>query len=222
MPQLIENYKYGSAEALSFTFLIVWFIGDVANLAGALWAGLVPVVIAIAVYFCIADGVLIGQCSYYNLKNSRENSDRGHEVTVGRDSDGQADNDEIPDPTTPLLSRRMSENLAHSMRRVSVASLRRMSSRSKQRAKDSYASIIDETEPRNKWAKNVLGVLAICIVGIGGWTIAWKTGVWKPTSTEEDDREIAAGAEMLGYFSALCYLGYVNLERGSWKSKIAS
>lgn len=177
-------------------------------------------VIAIAVYFCIADGVLISQCTYYNVKNSRQSRDQGHEVIVGRDGDGQVENDEIPDPTTPLLSRRMSENLAHSMRRVSVASLRRMSSRSKQRAKDSYANIIEQTEPRSTLVKNILGVLGICIVGIGGWTIAWKTGIWKPTSTEGDDRKIAAGAEILGYFSALCYLGYVKFERLSrWKAK---
>ena len=170
-------------------------------------------VVAIGVYFCIADGVLISQCVYYNVKNSRRDKARGHEATVGRDRDGQEEHDEVPDPTTPLLSRRMSENLAHSMRRVSAASLRRMSSRSKKRAKDSFAHIMEETEPRNKWVMNVLSVIGICVAGMAGWTIAWRTGVWKPTSTEGDTRKIAAGAEILGYFSAICYLGYVKIER---------
>lgn len=55
VPQLIENYKSGSADGISLVFLAIWFIGDVTNLFGALWAGLVPTVIALAMYFCVAD-----------------------------------------------------------------------------------------------------------------------------------------------------------------------
>ena len=52
---MIENYKSGSADGISLVFLAIWFIGDITNLAGALWAGLVPTVIALAMYFCVAD-----------------------------------------------------------------------------------------------------------------------------------------------------------------------
>lgn len=34
MPQLILNYKTGSAEGISLAFLTVWLIGDLANLSG--------------------------------------------------------------------------------------------------------------------------------------------------------------------------------------------
>lgn len=71
LPQLIENYRNSSADAISLAFLFVWFLGDIANLWGAIWAGLVPTVIAIAVYFCISDGVLIGQVLYYQIRNKR-------------------------------------------------------------------------------------------------------------------------------------------------------
>lgn len=71
LPQLIENYRNQSAEAISLAFVLVWFLGDLCNLIGALWAGLVPVVIAIAVYFCISDGLLIAQCLYYGIRNKR-------------------------------------------------------------------------------------------------------------------------------------------------------
>ena len=57
VPQLIENYKSGSADGISLIFLVIWFVGDVTNLAGAIWAGLVPTVIALAMYFCVADMV---------------------------------------------------------------------------------------------------------------------------------------------------------------------
>lgn len=71
VPQLVENYKNQSAEAISLAFVIVWFLGDVANLLGAVWAGLVPVIIAIACYFCFSDGVLISQVLYYGIRNKR-------------------------------------------------------------------------------------------------------------------------------------------------------
>lgn len=34
VPQLILNYKTGSAEGISLAFLTVWLIGDITNLAG--------------------------------------------------------------------------------------------------------------------------------------------------------------------------------------------
>jgi hypothetical protein len=34
VPQLILNYKTGSAEGISLAFLTVWLVGDVASLAG--------------------------------------------------------------------------------------------------------------------------------------------------------------------------------------------
>ncbi|KMU72659.1 vacuolar membrane PQ loop repeat containing protein [Coccidioides immitis RMSCC 3703] len=150
VPQLIENYRCGSAEAISITFLLVWFLGDLTNLIGALWAHLVPVVIAIAVYFCIADGVLISQ---------------------------------------PLLSRRMSENMGlPGSRRRSSASLRRMSSPpSAVQRRDSLAKILEETEPRSVWLKNISSVLGICATGVVGWAIAWQTGVWKPVAQTGPD-----------------------------------
>ncbi|KAK2749655.1 hypothetical protein FQN57_005877 [Myotisia sp. PD_48] len=210
VPQLIENYKYGSAEAISLAFIGVWFIGDVTNLIGALWANLVPVVIAIAIYFCIADGALIGQCLYYNVKNTR----LARRITVNRQGEGGPSagdaEDFVPEPTTPLLSRRMSENLGLlSSRRRSSSSMRRMSSRRSDRAKDSLTRILEESESRSVWVKNVLSVLGICAVGAAGWVIAWQSGVWKPTSAPSGNRpeNMAVGAQILGYFSAVCYLG---------------
>jgi uncharacterized protein with PQ loop repeat len=34
VPQLILNYKTGSAEGISLAFLTVWLVGDLANLSG--------------------------------------------------------------------------------------------------------------------------------------------------------------------------------------------
>ncbi|KAH8730115.1 vacuolar membrane PQ loop repeat protein [Phaeosphaeriaceae sp. PMI808] len=188
VPQLIENYKQGSAEGISLAFLTVWFIGDITNLAGALWAGLVPTVIALAIYFCFADLILISQCLYYNLKNSRRSR---------KASTRSADSVEAP-----LLGRRDSSNigLPGSHRRDSQASRRRRAS--------SLPTIADVEAGGSEWIKNALSIVGVCIVGAVGWAIAWKTGVWAPQPASDDSTgEIAFGAQVLGYISALCYLG---------------
>ncbi|KAF2004982.1 PQ-loop-domain-containing protein [Amniculicola lignicola CBS 123094] len=196
VPQLIENYKQGSAEGISLAFLVVWFIGDITNLAGALWAGLVPTVTALAVYFCFADLILIAQCVYYNLLNARKARRKSVRSTNTQDSAEQ-----------PLLGRRDSSiGLPGSHRRRSSAASRRR--RESVRA-ESLGGILEEDEAGHKtWIKNALSLIGVCIVGTAGWAIAWRTGVWVPTPTNEDSAgEIAFGAQILGYASAVCYLG---------------
>lgn len=164
------------------------------NLIGAAWAGLVPVIVAIAVYFCIADGVLISQCLYYKYRNARHEAHRRRSST--------------PDPTTPLLGRRMSDNGGLSSSSINDGQQRRVS-----QPEDALAKIVEETESgRQAWTKNVLSVIAICGIGAAGWVIAWQTGAWTPAPQEHDgEKDMVAGAQVLGYASALCYLRWVDL-----------
>lgn len=217
VPQLIENYRNGSAEAISLAFIFVWFIGDICNLLGALWAGLVPVVIAIAVYFCIADGVLIGQCLYYGIVNKRREGksmlaaarDSVVEATSSSDAPGRpTENDE----EEPLLKRTRTNSITipgSGNRRRSSASMRRRPSNAAQH--DQLAKILEESDENGVrlWLKNAFSILAIIAVGAAGWGIAYQSGAWKPTPTDSDldFEEIAPGAQILGYASAVAYLG---------------
>ncbi|EAW14696.1 PQ-loop repeat-containing protein [Aspergillus clavatus NRRL 1] len=64
-PQIIENFRRGSADGLSLLFLVVWLAGDVFNILGAVLQGVLPTMIILAVYYTLADIVLLGQCFYY-------------------------------------------------------------------------------------------------------------------------------------------------------------
>ncbi|KAJ5678708.1 hypothetical protein N7462_006952 [Penicillium macrosclerotiorum] len=200
VPQLIENYRNGNAEAISLLFVFVWFIGDVTNLLGGVLAGLVPVIVAIAVYFCIADGVLIAQCLYYKARSSRR--DTFHHR--------RRSSTETPDPTTPLLGRRFSDSVPQGRRRSS-GSLRgyQGAGRRESQVEDPLAKIVEENEYGGKaWIKNFISVLGIFVVGMAGWTIAWRTGVWEPAPQENTKPvDMATGGQILGYASAVCYLG---------------
>jgi solute carrier family 66 (lysosomal lysine-arginine transporter), member 1 len=223
LPQLLENYRNSSAEAVSLAFIFVWFLGDICNLAGALWAGLVPVVVAIAVYFCISDGVLISQCMYYGIRNKRRQAkallarERGDSV-VGGQSSGLRD--EPATETEPLLKKTRSGSYTGTIpgsgerRRSSQASgsSRRRSSAAAQQARNEHlAKILEETDESGVrlWGKNVLSVLGIFVVGAAGWAAAYGTGAWKPSPPPEHvhAEEMAAGAQVLGYASAVLYLG---------------
>jgi hypothetical protein len=159
---------------------------------GAIWAGLVPTVIALAIYFCIADFVLISQCLYYNHINARSQ----RQLSVASAASEQE----------PLLTRRRSSDTIG----LPGSHRRRSSARSGRR--DSLTKILEEEESNdgNAWLRNTLSVLAVIAVGTAGWAIAWQSGVWTPTPedvTIPEATQIAVGAKILGYASAVCYLG---------------
>src|SRR6202012_4648201 len=64
-PQIIENFRRGSAEGLSIVFLVIWLAGDVFNILGAILQGVLPTMVILAFYYTLADVVLMGQVFYY-------------------------------------------------------------------------------------------------------------------------------------------------------------
>lgn len=66
LPQLVEQWRLKSADGLSIQFVTIWFIGDLLNLIGSLWAGLLVETIMLAVWFCITDVLMISSYLYYS------------------------------------------------------------------------------------------------------------------------------------------------------------
>jgi hypothetical protein len=152
------------------------------------------------VYFCIADGVLIAQCLYYKARNARQPAHRRRSST------------ETPDPATPLLGRRFSDSLGSGRRRSSASQRGYGAGRRESQAEDTLAKIVEENDfGRKAWFKNLASVLGIFVIGMAGWTMAWQTGMWEPAPVENNNgSNEETGGLVLGYFSAVCYLGYVS------------
>ena len=191
VPQLIENFQSKSAEGISLLFLVVWFVGDLTNLFGALWAGLVPTVVALALYFCLADTILIAQCLYYNSINARK---KKAQLSVSSDSE---------DPNQPLLQHAASDIGLPGSRRRSSASQRRRDSSLRS---PSLPVVPEESRLSKAWIKNAISIILVCVAGTAGWAILWKSGVWNPQA-DGGTKNAALGAEILGYVSAVAYLG---------------
>lgn len=164
--------------------------------AGALLTRLAPTAVALAVYFCVLDAVLICQCLYYNAVNARRQA-RAEAGAAGA----------APEEA-PLLARRRSSStgLPGSHRRHSTHHESSMEPIRKVVAGE------DDTPDSRPWLHNSLGLLAVFAVGFAGWFVAYQAGAW-------DDRghappETPAGAKRpleivglaLGYASAAFYL----------------
>ncbi|KAF3765054.1 PQ loop protein [Cryphonectria parasitica EP155] len=203
LPQLITNYKAKSADALSMGFLFIWMLGDLTNLAGALVTDLAPSAVAIGIYFCFADLILICQCLYYNAINARRRRDRQRHLSTN--TEGSAISEE-----EPLLSRERSgsSGLPGSQRRHSV---RRGSS-----GLDPLQRMVtgeDDTPQRSAWVTNTLSLLAVYILGIAAWFVSREVLGGDPgapadgdAGAEEVEEPLMALGLALGYFSAVCYL----------------
>jgi uncharacterized protein with PQ loop repeat len=76
-PQILENYQLQSGEGLSLPFVIIWLLGDICNLSGALMANLLPTVIILGAYYTFNDLVLLYQIFYYRWKNPATSSALG-------------------------------------------------------------------------------------------------------------------------------------------------
>lgn len=55
------------------TFVVLWLAGDILNVAGSILQGVLPTMIALAVYYTIADIILLAQILIYNRRNNGEN-----------------------------------------------------------------------------------------------------------------------------------------------------
>jgi hypothetical protein len=47
-PQIVENFRRGSADGLSLQFIIVWLAGDVFNILGAVLQGVLPTMVPLS------------------------------------------------------------------------------------------------------------------------------------------------------------------------------
>lgn len=143
----------------------------------------------------MADAVLILQCLYYDYMCSH----------------GMSPASSIPTETgedlrQPLLAQKASGTCSPSSRRQPLTS------RTSDSIGSNNASFENPTKHRctTEWVSNSASLLIVCILGILGWGIAWKIGLWLPASSGPVERttQTSLGAMVLGYTSAICYLGY--------------
>ncbi|KAM5471960.1 putative vacuolar membrane transporter for cationic amino acid [Microsporum audouinii] len=226
-PQIIENFRRSSADGLSLEFLVVWLAGDVFNIIGAVMQGVLPTMIILAVYYTLADIILLGQCFYYRglsvsdvTKNSEQEDRRAptQERTPATQSSEQ----------TPLLHNWSQEEGSSSSSR-GATNPRRESLRSIASLQQHLTSVdgthlspavplrkeVGCTAPRPSStfqiiAFNTFSITLVCAAGILGWYVSASSrqrhnepDLQKPDDTLKFD----ITGQIFGYLCAVFYLG---------------
>jgi len=217
-PQIIENFRRGSAEGLSIVFLVIWLAGDVFNILGAMLQGVLPTMIILAVYYTLADIVLMIQVFYY----------RGFTLTdeVVGGANGHSNGDV---ETRPLLhsgsvtTQPPSRDEDDRDRTRSISSLQRHLSVDGTHLSP-VTPLLDTPKPSDPPAvKNIrpttmlqavlfncFAILLVCAAGVFGWWItAHKLHRNRHSSKDEEPEplEFDTLGQTFGYLCAALYLG---------------
>jgi len=235
-PQIIENFRRSSADGLSLSFIIVWLLGDVFNILGAVLQGVLPTMIILAVYYTVADIVLLGQCFYYRgftFSDTPAKEVMGDEEAV----------EETPTEESALLAHSTTANTS-SRPRISDANTPSRGSSSSLQAR--LANNISAThlspatpflppptttstpppaplKPRFALKASIFNTTAlvlVCLAGVLGWYLSSRTHTLAPSHRHHHhiphNDEVAPAStalhfdlwgQIFGYLCAVLYLG---------------
>jgi uncharacterized protein with PQ loop repeat len=214
-PQIIENFRRQSADGLSIVFIIVWLAGDVFNILGAILQGVLPTMIILAVYYTLADIVLMLQVFYY----------RGFTLS----DEVKKPQDQILSEEEPLLgtngavgaSATLSGNQTTERSR-SLSQLRRHISHVDSTHLSPAMPLLDPPNPNDPPAAynlkptstlqtilfNTFSIVLVCAAGIFGWWISTRSHRHRYVEDGDPDTlEFDTLGQVFGYLCAVLYIG---------------
>ncbi|CEP63433.1 cationic amino acid transporter LALA0_S08e02344g [Lachancea lanzarotensis] len=195
VPQIYENFYRSSADSLSLLFVVLWLLGDVFNVLGAVMQNLLPTMIILAAYYTLADVVLLVQCLFYG---------NGEKVDAVHLSPANPINERVLEDVfhehQPLL--RDAKKNHHHDATVQASSTGASSSSVTGQSEDANGSV---TENRNRtYVTNALLISAVFLGGFLSWYISYLKD---PDATPaEPDLHMNWLAQFFGYLSAVLYL----------------
>ena len=222
-PQIIENFRRSSAEGLSIVFIVVWLVGDVFNILGAILQGVLPTMIILAIYYTLADIVLLLQCFYYRGFTLSDEvkpkpSERTHDDTDperrpllnGNDNDASS-----PRETRHSTSERRESSLARLRQRLADGTRLSPATPLHDAPKLTDPPSIQHIKPYTMLqtaAFNTVAILLVCTAGIFGWWLSTRTGHNRRHRKHEVEQQAAALefdmlGQVFGYLCAIFYLG---------------
>lgn len=193
-PQIIVNFRRGSAEGLSLSFLVVWLLGDVFNVLGAVLQGVLPTMVILAIYYTLADIVLLGQCLYYTFKQKQQQKHQ------------------LPAPVTPPSD---NEHHDHHQQHI-ISEAAHLSPATPllldiDAPKDHDAEALRSPPTSSVWSIwstilfNTVAVLMVCLAGVAGWFFSNSS-----PDHDDDNHEAIITFDLLGQiFGYLCAVLYL-------------
>jgi uncharacterized protein with PQ loop repeat len=180
IPQLVENYRRKSSESISIHFILIWIVGDVCNLIGAMLQRLLPTVILLALYYCLSDVVLIWQILYYRAATPHAPDE---EVDVN-------DEEEVEEAL------RASESVARPNHQSSIDRLRGTTNQ-----EESIELAVAQTS-----RLNVLVPIVLANVAVAGWLLYLVFTHDSDRIETLKKHTLALWPQLFGWTSAILYL----------------
>ena len=227
-PQIIENFRRSSAEGLSIEFIIIWLAGDIFNILGAVLQKVLPTMIILAIYYTLADIVLLAQFFYYmgfTFRDPKPKPDQS--VRAGGDA---------PTERTPLVANGLANG--HPPNAADLESPER--NRSQSAFRDRFATldgthmspavpmhpqqknaaddveVVKPKQPRT-WTQAILfnstAILLVVLAGIAGYYLSPSSPEpphpHKKTAADEQAQSLHFNTlgQVFGYICAVLYLG---------------
>jgi uncharacterized protein with PQ loop repeat len=193
-PQIIENFRRNSADGLSVQFIVAWLLGDVFNILGAVLQGVLPTMLILAIYYAIADFVLLAQCFYYKGFTWRD------EIAPrpAKPSNGHATGE--PTENTGLLSgyledrERRGSGWSHLSPAVPLVP-------------EQPASLAPTPTKLQAFLWNSVAVLMVCVAGVVGWFLSRGYAKSTPDTSRDDALTFDLWGQVFGWLCATLYLG---------------
>ncbi|KAI1121111.1 PQ loop repeat-domain-containing protein [Nemania abortiva] len=195
-PQIIENFRRNSADGLSVQFIIIWLSGDVFNILGAVLQGVLPTMLILAIYYAIADFVLLGQCFYYKGFTWRDEA--APPTPTPNPPNGHATG--APTEGTALLAdyfdqrERRGSGWSHLSPVVPM-----MPERS--------AAPLPVPTKRQTFLWNAVAILMVCAAGVLGWFLSRGYSSRKPSTHGDNLPTLDLWGQIFGWLCAALYLG---------------
>ncbi|EPE03132.1 pq loop repeat protein [Ophiostoma piceae UAMH 11346] len=213
-PQIFENFRRGSADGLSLQFIIVWLAGDVFNILGAVLQHVLPTMIILAVYYTIADIVLLGQCFYYRGFTWRDEvvppPQQKKKVRRSAAPAAPSNTTAAADERTALLGNQERRGSNWSALSPAVPFAPEADTRNSHRQQQTT------TRPRSSTLQtvvfNALAMLMVCVAGVAGWYLSGGSKKQDKTGSSDDDSNggdivFSYWGQVFGYMCAVLYLG---------------
>ncbi len=209
-PQIIENFRRRSADGLSIVFIVIWLAGDVFNILGAVLQGVLPTMIILAVYYTLADIVLMLQVFYYRGFTLSDQVKKPQEQTPETDE------------TQSLLPPNRTLNNDRTRNR-SLSQLRRHLSHVDGTHLSPATPLLDPPKPNDPPAAhnlkptstvqavtfNTFSIILVCAAGVFGWWVSTRSHRHHRHVEDEgpEMQEFDVLGQVFGYFCAALYLG---------------
>ncbi|KAK6465704.1 PQ loop repeat-domain-containing protein [Scheffersomyces coipomensis] len=241
-PQIYENFKRKSSEGLSLSFIILWLAGDVFNVLGSVLQGVLPTMIILAIYYTLADIVLLWQCLVYgngdnkadliHLSPANPISEDVLETVLSRDKHHQSHHIVQPSSESSYSQTEIEENNGdiNSTSNNSTSNQSNSNNADLEQGSLSLSSSSSSSQSSTSSLSTVQSILVkllmvslVILAGILGWYITYSRDNGKQHTKPKHPKDLQFDplAQFFGWLCAILYLGsripqiILNFERKS-------